>query len=87
MTDFLDRFSGDVDKLREARDELRVQLSLGKAEARDAWHQVEQRWQHLEGKLKLLRDESRSDASEIGEAASLLLGEIRDSYTHLRRLL
>jgi hypothetical protein len=87
MADFSERFSGDMDKLREVRDELRVQLHLGAAEARDAWHEVEQRWQHLEAKLKLLRDESRDDLAEIGEATSLLLGEIRDSYSHLRRLL
>jgi len=87
MTDFFDRFSDDVDKLREVRDELRVQLHLGAAEARDAWHEVEQRWQHLEGKLKLLRDESREDLGEVGEAAGLLVSEIKDTYAHLRRQL
>jgi len=87
MTDFFERFSVDVDKLREVRDELRVQLHLGAAEARDVWHQVEQRWEHLEGKLKLLRDESRDDLSEIGQAADLLVGEIKESYAHLRRQL
>lgn len=86
MANFFDRFSGDIDKLREARDELRVQLSLGAAEARDAWHEVERNWQHLEGKLKLLRDESRADLDEIGEATGLLMSEIQESYKHLRGL-
>jgi hypothetical protein len=87
MTDFAERFSGELAKLREARDELRVQLHLGAAEARDAWDVAEGRWHHLEGKLKVLRDGSREDLAEIGEAAGLLLSEIRDGYEHLKRLL
>ena len=87
MSEFFDRFSDDIDKLREMRDELRVQLHLGAAEARDAWHEVEQRWQRLEGKLKVLGEESREDLAEVGEAAGLLVKEIQESYEHLRKRL
>jgi uncharacterized protein with HEPN domain len=73
--------------LREMRDELKLQLHLGKADAKEAFENVEKRWQHLEAKLKLLREESKGDLAQIGEAAKLLTQEIRDGYRHLKKLL
>lgn len=77
----------DIEGLRQLRDELRVQLHLGKAEARERFEKLEQSWQHLEAKLKLIREESAGDLSQIREAAGLLVGEIREGYRHLRSLL
>jgi hypothetical protein len=82
-----DWLSRELEALREMRDELKLQLQLGKAEAKDAFERVEKRWQHLEGKLKLLREESKGDLAQIGEAAKLLTEEIRDGYRHLKKLL
>ena len=77
----------ELEGLREMRDELKLQLHLGKADAKEAFESVEKRWQHLEAKLKLLREESREDLAEIREAAKLLSEEIRDGYRHLKKLL
>ncbi|MBW1884046.1 MAG: hypothetical protein JRJ58_10990 [Deltaproteobacteria bacterium] len=67
-----------MEKLRQRRDELRVQIDLGKMEASDAWHEVEDRWQRLEGKLRVLADESKDAAGDVAEAAKLLVEEIRE---------
>lgn len=77
----------ELEGLRRLRDELRVQLHLGKAEARDQFEKLEKTWQHLEARLKLIREESSEDLGQIREAAGLLMGEIRDGYRHLRSLL
>ena len=87
MSSFQDRLNEDVDKLRQRRDELLVQLDLGKKDAADAWHEVEHRWQHLEGKLRVLADESKEAAEDVGEAASQLVEEIRDGFARVTRLL
>jgi SMC interacting uncharacterized protein involved in chromosome segregation len=81
------RITEEVEGLQRLRDELRVQLHLGKAEARERFEKLEQTWQHLESRLKLIREESGEDLGQIREAAGLLVGEIRDGYRHLRSLL
>ena len=87
MTQQTHRITEDVEGLRQLRDELRVQLHLGKAEAQERFGKLESTWQHLEARLKVIREESSEDLSEIREAAGLLVGEIRDGYRHLRSLL
>ena len=77
------RFSG----LRTARNELRVQVHLGQAEARERWEQLEKKWQHLEGRAGVLAGASRESLDDIEEAGRLLVEEIRDGYRALKALL
>jgi hypothetical protein len=87
MVDLAERFSEELEGLRELRDEFRVQMELGRAEAREGWERLEEDWRHLEAKLQLMRNESRGELEEIGEAARLLVEQIREGYRHLRSLL
>jgi BMFP domain-containing protein YqiC len=87
MTKQTHRISEDVEGLKQLRDEFRVQLHLGKAEARERFEKLESTWEHLEARLKIIREESSEDLSQVREAAGLLVGEIRDGYRHLRSLL
>lgn len=85
MTELGERLKEEVNTLRRIRDELRVQVALGQAEVRDRWELTEKRWHELEGRMKLLREASRTEAKEIGTAARLLVDEIREGYEHLRK--
>lgn len=87
MTQDTHRLTEDIEGLKKLRDELRVQLHLGKAEARERFEKLEKSWQHLEARLKVIREESGEELGQIREAAGLLVGEIRDGYKHLRSLL
>jgi hypothetical protein len=87
MGDLSERLSEELDALRELRDEFRVQLELGRAEARGRWEELEEDWHHLEDKLKLMRNESRGELEDIGEATRILVRKIREGYRHLRSLL
>ena len=87
MNSVRERLHADVSKLRQRRDELRVQIDLGKMEASDVWHEVEDRWQRLEGKLRVLADESKDAAGDVGEAATLLVSEIREGLAKVARRL
>lgn len=87
MTDWSEKFAEEIDDLRRVRDELRVQIHLGKEEAKQRWEEVERRWSHLEAKLKLVREESKDSLEDIGEAGKTLLEEIRNGYRHVRKLL
>ena len=86
MADLGDRLSEEFDQLRKVRDELRVQLHLGRAEVKERWEKLEKDWAHVEGKLKLLRDESKGDLQDVADAGRNLLQEIRKGYDHLKSL-
>lgn len=77
----------EVEILRQARDELRVQLHLGAAEAKDAWGQAEQSWGHLEARLRQVRDATHDSAGEIEAATESLLEEIKTGYRRIRNAL
>lgn len=87
MADVPEWLSKEIQGLRQLRDEAKVQLHLAKADAKEAFEGVERHWQNLEGKLEMLRRETRGDLGEIGEAAKLLAQQIRDGYRHLKTLL
>lgn len=87
MSSLNERIQKEVDELRGLRDDLKVQVHLGKLDAQDRFAEAEKNWEHLEGKLKVLADASRETAEEVGEAARLLAGEIRNGYDHIRKLI
>jgi len=79
-----------VDKLmkdlEQQRDELEVQMSLAKAEAREEWEELEKRWEKVKSKIERAGDEASGVADNVGEAAKLLLDEIGKGYQRLRKL-
>ncbi len=77
----------DIESLRAARDELRVQVHLGAVEAREAWEKAEKNWNHLESRVKILGEATQESLEEISEAASMLADEIRKAYKHVRKFL
>ena len=87
MSDWTDRIREEADELRGLRDDLKLQLHLGRMEAQERFEKVEKDWEHLEAKLKLVAEASRESSDEVGEAARLLVEEIREGYRHVRSLL
>ena len=77
----------ELDRLRELRDELRVQAKLGQAELHERFEELERRWHQLEGRMKVVREGLREDGQDVREAARLLAGELREGYEHLRKRL
>jgi SMC interacting uncharacterized protein involved in chromosome segregation len=82
-----EKLEGELKSLQTTRDELRVRLHLGKLDAQEQWEQIEKQWQHVEAKLKVAGEAGREVAGDIGEAASLTIGEIKEGYAKLRKLL
>ena len=74
----------EAEGLRRTRDELAVQAKLGVAELRDRWEILEKRWYELEGRLKVVADETHQDVEDARAAAKLLVEELREGYEHLK---
>ena len=73
------------DKLKQRRDELKVQLNLGKMEARDTWEDVEKNFQELETKMKGLRQQGEAEVDRMKEDIQLLMSDIRDGFDRVRK--
>ena len=67
----------EVGALARTRDELRLQLALGKLEARDEWETLEKAWAGVKHQAGLAADDA-------GESMHDLLARIRDGYQRLR---
>ena len=82
-----DRLQEELDKLRATRDELRLKIHLGTAEARDRFEKLEKSWHRVEGHVKTLHAATEPDRKRITDAARTLAHEIADGYRHLKTLL
>jgi CBS domain-containing protein len=87
MADMGKRIDEEVEDLRRLRDELRVQMHLAKAEAKELWDDMEQRFSDIEGKAKQVMRQAEEPLEDIGEAARLLADEIRSGYRRIRDML
>ncbi len=71
-------------KLEQQRDELRLQAALGKAEAREEWDELEEKWDRLKGKLKAAGEEADDVSDDVKAAASMLMEELKKGYEKIR---
>jgi SMC interacting uncharacterized protein involved in chromosome segregation len=76
-----------VDELKEQRDELRVRLHLARADARDEFERLEKRWEHARGRLAVIGKEAGEASKDVGDAARLVLDEIKTGYQRIRKLM
>jgi hypothetical protein len=81
MSDFKDTLSRDIDALRQLRDELKLQIHLAKAEARDRWDKLETKWTEIEARSA---DARRESVKAITTATRQLVDELRDEYNELK---
>lgn len=81
MSDLGSWIQEEFEKLKTKRDELRVQLDLGKKEVKAAWLEADEKWGELEKKVKLARKLSAQTAEEVKEAAEELAEDARESVS------
>jgi hypothetical protein len=84
------RLDSIIDDLKRTRDELRLKLHLGAADARTEWEALEKKWGHLEGRLEgrlaVVGKEAEAAGENIGEALELVANEIRAGYERVKKL-
>ncbi len=87
MTDKRFDLDAVVEDLKRARDEVRVQMHLAKADARDEYERLEHEWEHVRAKLGVIGDEAGKAAVEVGAALRLAVDELRHGYERVRELM
>jgi len=76
-----------LDELKRLRDEIEVQVHLGKAEARDEWEALEKKWEHFKGRAEVVGKAAEESADDLGEALDLLGDELKRGYSRLKKLI
>lgn len=87
MTTMRARLREMLEALERERDELRVRVHLGKAEARQEWDRLEGRMTELRSRLDEVGDEAEEVLEDVGTAAKRLGEEIRLGFDRIRRKL
>ena len=73
-----------LDELKRYRDEARVRIHLGKADAKDEWERLEHAWAQLRAKMGTAGRELGKTAADVGAALRLAAEELRDGYHRIR---
>ena len=87
MATMKERLKESLERLEQERDELRVRLHQGKAEAKQEWDKLDARIAELRERFDKAGDEAGDVMQDVGEAAKLLGDEIRTGFERLRRML
>ena len=74
----------EVEALTRARDELKLQLSLAKSEAKDEWARLETSFERLQGEIKRIGIDAREPLKDISSAARTLLDELKKGYAKVK---
>ena len=78
----------ELDSLVRTRDELRVQASLAKADARKEWDRLEARLLRLQNEVKRAgehsKDAAHDAAHDIAAASRTLLEELKHDYERIK---
>ena len=73
-----------VDRLKQERDELAVQIHLGKKEAQDEWESVQEKLSKLLADYEPVKDAVEESASSVFASLKLVAGEIGESFHRIK---
>jgi len=74
----------EIEALTKARDELKLQLSLAKSEAKDEWSRLETSFDRLQSEIKRIGIDAKEPLRDIGVAAKNLLDELKKGYSRVK---
>lgn len=76
-----------LEGFKQQADEIRLQIHLAKAEARDEWEDLEKKLEKLKHKADVVRKEAGGASEDILEAAKLMAEEIKLGFERIRKSL
>lgn len=80
-------FQKDLELLAKARDELKLQVHLAKADAKSEWAKLESTWQKVNEQVQQTRNGTEQPIKDITSAAKVLIDELRAGYARVREQL
>ncbi len=74
----------ELASLETARDELKLQLHLAKADAKSEWEKLERTYQRVQEQLQMTRNGAEQPVKDMGSAFRELCVELRNGYARIR---
>jgi hypothetical protein len=75
-----------ISDLERERDELRVKVHLGKADARDAFAKLERKLEGLRGRARQILGAAQDSAGHVQDSVKAVVDEIRLGFKRIRDL-
>jgi DNA repair exonuclease SbcCD ATPase subunit len=75
------------EKLKTQRDEMKVQAHLARAEFRDEWNEVEEKWQKAEQAFDRVQDQAIETTAEMQHSAKVIMEEMASTYDRIKERL
>ena len=76
-----------ISSLKKQRDELAVQMHLGKAEAKEQWNKVTAQLDELTKDYQPVKEAAEESAENILTALKLVAGEVQEGFERVRKSL
>ncbi len=86
-----DRIDQELDRIQALREELDVQAHLARIEAQEElseiWKKAEHARAKLEAEFSRIKDGAEEPLDNIGDAAEVLIDEIKNGYKKIKELI
>jgi len=76
-----------ISSLKQQRDELALQIHLGKEEAKEEWDKVTAKLDELTKDYEPLKDAVGETAGNVFDALKLVAGEVEEGFQRIRKAL
>ncbi len=87
MSDNRDMLGDMIESLKQQRDELALQIHLGKAEAKEEWERVQAKLDKLSDDFEPIKDAMGESAEGLMTSLGLVADEIKESFHRIRKAL
>jgi uncharacterized coiled-coil DUF342 family protein len=84
---FQEDFNKLADKIRQYRDEAKVQMHLAGQEVKDEWDDLEQDWEKFRNRLNNILHDAEETSQEARDHARKLGEDLREGYEKIRNRL
>ena len=76
-----------ISSLKRQRDELALQIHLGKAEAKEEWEKVTAKFDELTSQYEPLKDAVEETTGNVFDALKLVASEVEEGFQRIRKAL
>lgn len=87
MSEKRDMLGELIESLKQQRDELALQMHLGKAEAKEEWDRVQEKLDKLSDDFEPIKDAMGESAEGLLTSLGLVADEIKESFHRIRKAL
>jgi hypothetical protein len=76
-----------ISSLKQQRDELALQMHLGKTEAKEEWDKVDKKWRQLAAEYEPLKGAVGETTDNVISGVRLIADEVKQGFERVAKLL